>query len=428
MAFETQPEGGAGLTWQDEYRKLDEDLASGKLSAEEYRTRRDQVLQSSTSTTHEPPSAAETQTMKPVGPPEASPDRDSQRHTSASPNPPDADVSGERTQVVPGWQTQPESAGAGTQNPRAGAHRQQPPASYGYGQQGRQPNQPNQPGQQNQGGQQNQPGQQPSWNQPSGDANPPWEGAEFPPLAAPSHSNWIAAPGDGFDSAKPSGKGKRILLSGVGVLVVVAIGLVVWLLFIKPGGGQQANAGPNPSGSRSAVQTRAQLPEPPPVKPAPANDDAALVDPPGAARAGGGRLTLSKVESGKLLPTAVIAALKQGGMTSGALKTSTDGPSTVGLFALAVRDPQAAVTVANAYGIVQRGGGVPTDKALSLDGVEVFSNAANQANAVRRAVYVLYNRVIIVEAFGKQRAAVDRTFSSVLTKQVALAPPTKRGS
>ncbi|TVT34247.1 flagellar basal body protein FliL, partial [Amycolatopsis rhizosphaerae] len=32
------------MTWQEELRKLDEDLASGTLSADAYRARRDQIL------------------------------------------------------------------------------------------------------------------------------------------------------------------------------------------------------------------------------------------------------------------------------------------------------------------------------------------------------------------------------------------------
>src|SRR3954468_24584265 len=39
-------ERGPGVSWQDELRKLDEELAAGQISADDYRVRRDQVLSS----------------------------------------------------------------------------------------------------------------------------------------------------------------------------------------------------------------------------------------------------------------------------------------------------------------------------------------------------------------------------------------------
>jgi hypothetical protein len=41
-------------------------------------------------------------------------------------------------------------------------------------------------------------------------------------------------------------------------------------------------------------------------------------------------------------------------------------------------------------------------------------------------VYVLYNRVIVVEALGTGYSTVQQTFNQVLHEQVALAPPTVR--
>jgi hypothetical protein len=63
-----------------------------------------------------------------------------------------------------------------------------------------------------------------------------------------------------------------------------------------------------------------------------------------------------------------------------------------------------------------------------MKGVPVFSTPVDTKDAVFRAVYVLYNRVVIVETFGPDRAAVQEQFQQLLNSQVQLAPPTQRGA
>ncbi|MFD1051117.1 DUF1707 domain-containing protein, partial [Kibdelosporangium lantanae] len=70
-------------------------------------------------------------------------------------------------------------------------------------------------------------------------------------------------------------------------------------------------------------------------------------------------------------------------------------------------------------------GGLQTVPEMSMKGVPVYT-AGEGADPVYRAVYVVYGRVVIVEAFGKDRQAVQAGFKDVLANQVSLAPPTKR--
>ena len=62
---------------------------------------------------------------------------------------------------------------------------------------------------------------------------------------------------------------------------------------------------------------------------------------------------------------------------------------------------------------------------LSLHGVPVYS-AADSTQQVYRAVYVLYNRVIIVDSFGASKDATLTSFKTLLTAQVQKSPPTER--
>ncbi|WP_020668974.1 hypothetical protein [Amycolatopsis nigrescens] len=418
------------MAWQEELRKLDEELASGKLTADEYRARRDQVLSSAVNPGEQPPApaqatsqAGETQIIQPVSPPQGTPQQQSPQQQPPQqfqpqqqpPGSPEAtqvvsgqDTGAERTQVVPSWQTRPpqhpNSPPGGFQQPPG---QQSPPHGF-----------PPPQGQQ-------QPGQ--AWNAPQEDVSPPWGGAEFPPLSPSRSSDWVAQGPETFETKSSSGSGKKILFSVLGLVVVAGIGLAVWLLFIKDSGSDT----PPPNAQTSSPQpppasSVKPLPEPPPAKADPTDNSSALIDAPGTPRLGGGELDITTLQNNKLLPESVTSALAQAGMTDGVLKTSTDGPATIGLYALTVSDEQSAVSVAQEYANTQLEGGIKANRDLSLKGVPVFSAASETADSAFRAVYVLYNRVIIVETFGKGKDAVQQQFETVLNNQVQLAPPTQR--
>lgn len=224
--------GAVSVNWQDELRKLDDELASGRISADDYRVRRDQVLFSSNTSGQQapgqqrwqvqPPSAAPagpttgsqaTQFITPVGggePPTPAPNPDATQ--VVTPRPPDAD----RTQAVP-------SAGMG--QPNYGP----PSPAHGF--------------------------QQP------GPPLPPWQASDqAPPWLTQSNDNWSRSGPEVFDEAS-SGKGKKVFAI-IGVILVIAlIGGAVWWFGLRggTGGTENTNAAPTTTSTTTKPKTPLEL-------------------------------------------------------------------------------------------------------------------------------------------------------------------------
>lgn len=394
------------MTWQDELRALDASLAAGAISAEEYRRSRDEVLAKSAMAFPEPgqeQQPPQQQGTPPPGFPQpgtpppgfpqpgtpapgfpqpgqpafgAVPPWSVERTQSVNP------VSGsERTQVVPG--ADPERTQV-VQRPQGGWQR----ADEG------------------------------------GDSAPPWGRPDFQPVM-PAPESWIRQGPEAFDSGFGSHRGRTIGI--VVAVVVVVIGLAVGgILFFtnhNGGGTPQATQTQHPT-----TTTTAPLPAPPPTKAPPVDTQHALIDPPGVVRNGGGALDLPSLRTRNLLPQPMVDALTQAGMTDGLLKTTTDNGMIIGLYAFTVTSQSDAVAAAHAYAALQVGGGLASDRKHSMQGVPVYSTPPSASNCAFRAVYVLYNRVIIVETLGSDYQQVEQTFTQVLHDQVALEPPTVRTS
>ncbi|MEV6875565.1 DUF1707 domain-containing protein [Amycolatopsis sp. NPDC051128] len=412
------------MTWQEELRRLDEELAAGNLTADEYRSRRDRVLSMAVTTADnqpqqpqqapsQPPSnAAETQIITPVSP-QGPPPGPGQQAGSAEATQivSSADAGGERTQVVQPWQQQhnPNSPSGGFPQPMQQPPYGQPSPAGGFAR----PQHPQQPPQQN------------PWGASQQDVSPPWGGSEFPPLAPSNNADWISQGPETFQTQSSSGKGKKIAFAALGLVVLVGLGFAVWALFIKDNGSTPV-AQQSTSQQPPPVPSTKPLPEPPAAKSEPSENSAALVTPAGKTRAGGGTFDLAKLESAKFLPATVIERLKSGGMTEGLLKTTTDGDVTLGLYALEMPNPQATTPVAQEYANAQQEGGLTASRDLSLHGVPVFAAPDGGQQTVYRAVYVLYSRVIIVDAYGTDKDATLSSFKTLLTAQVQKAPPTER--
>jgi hypothetical protein len=244
--------------------------------------------------------------------------------------------------------------------------------------------------------------------QPPDQSVPPWAAAPEPPPAA------AATPA----AAKPTSR--HIL--GIAVLAVVVAGLVGAVVGYVATAGHPEGTGLGPPPTVAA----SNLPAPPPPLPEPVDTDHALIDPPGKPRAGGGPFDLASLRNAHLLPQPILAALQAGGMSDGALKTTTRDGTTIGMFALTMPDPPAATAVAQTIITVQREGGLSVDRTRALQGVAVLSSAPTSETTVYRAVYVLYHRVIYFEVFGTDRDAVLTTFDELMKAQVTHAPPTVR--
>lgn len=371
------------MTWEGELRQLEEQLASGALSAEEYRLARDRLLMQSQGSTapagsshgqeqprmgqpphhgqlFPPPSAAEaTNVMRPIGRDDLPPGQPNVFNRASGPD---------STQVV---------------HPVPGGIRPDKPEA------------------------------------------PPWGGDNgSEPVMAPDAS-WLRQGSSAFET-KQSHKGRIV---GIVLVTVLVVGVAVAGVFYATTGKSSptAQSGGTNQSAHVPTPTRA-LPVPPPTKPRPVDNDHALIDPPGKTRGGGGSFNLSKLRANRLLPKPIVAALDRAGMRGGILKTTTDHGMTIGMYAMTVANSQSAEEVAHDYGTVQMEGGLPSNSDLAMVGVPVFSTPTDSKNSVYRSVYVLYNTVIIIEVFGPDHSAVEQRFEQLLQKQVKHAPPTVRNS
>lgn len=407
------------MSWQDELRKLDESLAAGSLSADEYRTRRDAILSSAVNPVQGEAAqgdagADSAKIIQPLQQPageQPGPPADQNPEATQVVSP--LNQGPERTEVVQPWQAQPQ--GDGQQQQWSAS-----PAG-GFPQPAHHPDAPP-------------PGQ--PWHVGEANASPPWGGSEFPPMA-PEPWQTQADPwgggGESFDDESSKGSGRKVLLSVLAFLVVAGVGVAVWFLFIKTDGQTAGPQNPPPGQSQqqnppgqSQAPTSEALPEPPPAGKAPENNLSAIVDPPGKSRGGGGAFNMQELNQNQLLPKPVIAALRDNGMKSGVLKASTSGDVTVGIFAIQVRDEQAAVAVAQAYATVQEETGLRLVRDLSLQGVPVYGAENPSSDTLYRSAYVLHDRVVIIDVYGPKADEARQVFGTLLDDQVNHAPPSHR--
>lgn len=296
--------GAAGVNWQDELRKLDDELASGRISADDYRVRRDQVLSSSSVSGQQspgqrwqvqPPSTGPasgsqaTQYIAPVGGQgeQAAPNPDATQ--VVTPRPADSD----RTQVVPG---------SGMAQPNYGP----PSPPHGFQNQGTPP------------------------------AAPPWVGAgdQAPPWVIQSNNSWGHSGPEVFDDTS-SGKGKKVFaIIGV-VLVVALIGGAVWWFGLREGsgGGGQTTAGATTTTSSSA-------------RPKTAIEK--LPDAPGTPDANNGDTTPDKLVEGGFLSQEEVAALGTAGVSKVAFKSGKQDAFTYDVEVFETATPSAATALATA--------------------------------------------------------------------------------
>ncbi|MBA0127503.1 hypothetical protein H0B56_18315 [Haloechinothrix sp. YIM 98757] len=249
------------MTWQEELRKLDEDYSSGKLSADDYTKRREQVLYSAVTrgtgeqqtaqsqTAAQPPeddhaSAGQQAGVNPSGTDQAQagPDAPSDatqvfQAPASSPHgtpqqqgqtpQPDKEASQEATRAVP----PPDSSAERTQFVSQG-QLQQPPSPPGGFAQPHAQQQPYAP-------------QQPPWNAPDDDSSPPWGGSEFPPVAPSSDADWVRQGPELFQgSGKGNGKSHAgtVLAGALALLVLAGIGIGAFFL-LGNGGDEEGPAG-----------------------------------------------------------------------------------------------------------------------------------------------------------------------------------------
>jgi hypothetical protein len=226
--------GVPGVTWQDELQKLDNELASGRISADDYRRRRDEILSGSAGG-----APAQSPQQAPFAPPfkwEAKP-----------PSGQNSDA----TQVVPNQMPQQQQQPQQNHNPDAtqvvntqqrsnDAERTQFVAPIAP-----------------QSGQNWGPGPQ----QQQQSAPPPWVGGDFDAINQPS-PGWSHGPEVFDESSGGGGKGKII---GIVLAVVLLAGLGFGAYWLWGRGGDDSNAGGQTSSPASTKTTPSAPPDPLPA-------------------------------------------------------------------------------------------------------------------------------------------------------------------
>lgn len=448
------------MTWQDELRQLDEELAAGRLSAEDYRRRRDELLSQSASTSARP--ATPPQVEQPAAPKPAVSQPTAQQPSPAQPTPPQAaqqppaqqgnpfpppfrwdEPPAESTQVMRPIQTGSDSTQV-VPPPTGDADRTQvvPGAKDGAGDDGDAertqvvpgaattpafpPRPPHagpgrlhlQPGQ---GGPGQAPGGQqfghavPPWQQ-SGGATPPWANSDLPPQtdAPPS---WLRQGPESFEKADEGSSTKKILLAVVGVLVVAALGVGAFFVF-RPDGASGAQ--PNPTTTQPAATTTSTTTTTPPPPPEP------IVKPDGAPQVDSTFPTVDRLGAAKVLSPEDFAILQTNGVTESRVAVTREGDLVRGTWAFTTPTRASADAIMAEIQTLYTGVGFVESPDVARPGVTVLflSPPPGTPNAlvVYRAHYIGEDKVVRVEAYGPDPAAVGTAFERLLDEQLKQLP------
>jgi hypothetical protein len=374
-------EGAPIVAWEDRLRELDGEVASGQLSAEDYRRQRDELLASA---------GQGAQGHDPFPPPFRWGEANS--HATQAASSPGPAPSADATQVV----RQPQGVDATQIVSRGPLPAPAPPSDTDRTQVVR----PHQHRQQD-------PPQQrattPPWLTPSG--------------GAPQPQGWTPSNPDFYDDSASRSKGKVAGFAVLGVLVVVLV--VVGVLYYTGGATSQTAAAGDP-----AVSVTGSITAQAPTVPRPGSTVDVLATPPGRDRPGGGTFDLAELTSSQAVAPPTLAALRKAGMTEAVLKTSTSGSITLGAFVFSVSDHAAAQDVLTQLEAQQDAGGLKIDDARTAPGVKVYTSGGSGTVQYVRAVYVTYDRVVQLDAFGPQLNATGAAMDDLLHAQLALSPPT----
>jgi hypothetical protein len=380
------------VSWQEELRKLDEELASGRLSADDYRVRRDQVLSSAVGQADPPQSqsgnADATQVIAPISPPQGIPQP-----------PPPPDNSAERTQAVPQWQPPQQQPGDASRTEYvAPPQQQQVPYSP--------------PGGFPQAGPVSPPGgfpQAPPWNAAESDQSPPWGGGDLPPLAPTGDGGWIQQGPEAFDDKPKKGNGAKIGAIVAAVVVLAGIAFGAYLLWGKSS--TSADGGQNPTTTQAAPTSQAPV------------DPLAVGDLPGTVENFDRIKDFTQIPALNYLTTAELSAYQtaQAGDTKFVARKLADG-SRVLMLLTKVSDAQAAdKAVSDLLSIQIRNGATRVTDVP--DGVLASSIDSKNGNPAQvRAHYAHDNVVVRIEVSNAGAQVAQADFTSILNSQMKVLP------
>jgi hypothetical protein len=365
--------GVPGVTWQDELQKLDNELASGRISADDYRRRRDEILSGSAGggPVQNPqqapfapafkweakqPSADATQVVSNQMPPKQQPQQNPNPDATQVVNTQNRSADSERTQfVTPVAAQQAPNWGPGPQQ----GHQQQ--------------------------------------------AAPPWVGGDFDSINQPS-PGWSHGP-EVFDESGGGGKGKVI---GIVLVVVLLAGLGFGAYWLWGRGGSSNNAG----GETTTTTSTSTKPSAPP-DPMPAGKL------PGKVAENKQIKEFTPVPTLKYLLDSEILSYN----TAGAGKTKLvqftldDGSKGI-LLIVQAKDAEAAKTAANELHAIQINNGMAAATGMPTGVLVDTVDAKAPDNARVRGHYTSKDLIIRLDMSSKTLDAAQKNFKDSLDAQL----------
>jgi hypothetical protein len=374
---------GDFMSWQDELAQLDSALASGQISADEYRTRRDRVIaQASGQGAPEQPQqqgAEPTHVFRPVTPPHGQ------------------QATGERTQVVgPGGdRTQVVGRGGDADSTQIVSNMppQFPPPQAPPPWETHQPQQP-------------------------AVSPPPWANEELPPEFG--QQSWPRQGPEVFEEKSGGGSGKIVGIIIAVVLVLALAGGAVWFFALRDKDNAQADDG-NGGGGTTQEQTQQETTTTTP--PPPDLPEGPFIELPGEVVLN--RTVPIQQAVSENHPTPQEAALLQsvGVSDVGGLVTEEDGLRR-GIWAFKLgegADPNAVLQAMD-----QLYQAAEFELLRQDDGVLVRKQAArpeNENQTVFRAHYITEGYLVRVEVYGTDSANVEAEFADILAQETDEYPP-----
>ncbi|HEU5473189.1 MAG TPA: hypothetical protein VFV67_21300 [Actinophytocola sp.] len=382
------------MSWQEELRKLDEELAAGQISADDYRVRRDQVLSSAVSADpagkpgQPNPASEATQITPRPQPTQAQPPADKDDADKTQIVPGDSD----RTQAVDSWHTaRPADVDRTTAVPGV------PPQAYAGGM----PPRPAPPQ-----GYLPPPGypQQQGWQ--GEELAPPWAGADFPPLAASGSPDWVRQGPEVFDTGDRSNTGRNLLI-GLVVVLLIGLGVGAYFLFIKDSG--QPTAGPGTTTTTTQPTTTSTRPK----------DDLEVAELPGTREETAPVETFADAAKANFLTTEEVAAYEEAGATKSRLTVARlPDQNHAYVFTSRAANPGAATTARDSLAQLQLNYGLQamTGSPQGVLAAEVPKAADHPATI--RAHYVHGSTTVRIQVYGDDIEQVREAFDQVLTEQL----------
>lgn len=394
------------MAWQDELRRLDEELAAGRLSAEEYRQLRDALLASQgranqpaealpgAPSTGEQPAAEQQQPAagSPFPPPFKWDSSDSTQVMPATPGNAESDTTqvvqgqatqqgedADRTQVVPHSASQQPMQQQPMQQPMQQQPMQQGPPPLGYS--------------------------APSWQQvgDQGQHAPPWAGQDLPPIG--QEPTWLRQGPEVFDSGGKSSTGMILAVVALVLVVLLGAGAVYWFGF-------RDRDGNTPPASNTTTQ-------PSPTTTTVVKPDGPFVELDGQILVNDTYTMADAAKANRPSKTEVQTLTEAGTESVAGYVTESDDIRT-GIWTFTPKSGVAAQTLLEAIDQLYRNA-----RYQELPGVASGVRARHLAGAqdgstptAYRAHYLHDGVVVRVEAYGSDAAAVEQKFTELLGRQL----------